>query len=154
MATTAVTDVEPESRLPSFLSVAVAAARRYLLATTSTAPTSPWSAYGGWGELPLSYEDPARRGEDPPTPSQTAWAVVEIAACGRVGTLPVERGIDYLLARQRADGSWRGDYWAGTGFAKVFYLRYHLYAAHFALRAFAVLQCGRAALQEDCEARL
>jgi squalene-hopene/tetraprenyl-beta-curcumene cyclase len=112
------------------------------------------NADGGWGELPLSYEDPARKAEGPSTPSQTAWALLGLAACGRAHSPAVERGIGYLLAEQEADGSWKDDYWTGTGFPKVFYLRYHLYATYFPLRALAVLDCERGALQEVREAAL
>jgi squalene-hopene/tetraprenyl-beta-curcumene cyclase len=98
---------------------------------------------GGWGELPLSYDDPARKGEGPSTPSQTAWALLGLAACGRAGSPAVERGVCYLLAQQENDGSWKDDYWTGTGFPKVFYLRYHLYATYFPLRALAVLDLER-----------
>jgi squalene-hopene/tetraprenyl-beta-curcumene cyclase len=110
------------------------------------------NADGGWGELPLSYDDPARMGQGPSTPSQTAWALVGLAACGRARSEAVGRGIDYLIARQQADGSWRDEYWTGTGFPKVFYLRYHLYATYFPLRALAVLERERGALEEAREA--
>jgi squalene-hopene/tetraprenyl-beta-curcumene cyclase len=103
---------------------------------------------GGWGELPLSYDDPARKGEGPSTPSQTAWALLGLAACGRARGAAAGRGIAYLLARQRGDGSWRDEYWTGTGFPKVFYLRYHLYATYFPLRALAVLDRARTTVHE------
>jgi hypothetical protein len=41
------------------------------------------------------------------------------------------------LLNQRYDGSWKDDFWTGTGFRKVFYLRYHLYATYFPLWALA-----------------
>jgi squalene-hopene/tetraprenyl-beta-curcumene cyclase len=104
---------------------------------------------GGWGELPLSYDDPARKGEGPSTPSQTAWALQGLAACGRAGGAAASRGIEYLLARQRDDGSWKDEHWTGTGFPKVFYLRYHLYATYFPLRALAVLDRLRSAADEE-----
>jgi squalene-hopene/tetraprenyl-beta-curcumene cyclase len=47
----------------------------------------------------------------------------------------VQRGIEYLLAAQEEDGSWRDEQWTATGFPKVFYLRYHLYATYFPLLA-------------------
>ena len=40
----------------------------------------------------------------------------------------MRRGVEYLLAQQQYDGSWKDDHWTATGFPKVFYLRYHLYA--------------------------
>jgi squalene-hopene/tetraprenyl-beta-curcumene cyclase len=112
------------------------------------------NADGGWGELPLSYEDPARKGEGPSTPSQTGWALLGLVACGRVDSPAVERGVGYLLAEQEPDGSWKDDFWTGTGFPRVFYLRYHLYATYFPLRALAVLDRERGALEEAREAAL
>jgi squalene-hopene/tetraprenyl-beta-curcumene cyclase len=109
------------------------------------------NADGGWGELPLSYEDPSRKGEGPSTPSQTAWALQGLAACGRARGAAASRGIEYLLARQRDDGSWKDEHWTGTGFPKVFYLRYHLYATYFPLRALAVLDRLRSAEDEEEE---
>ncbi len=111
---------------------------------------------GGWGELPHSYDDPASKGVGPSTPSQSAWALMGLAACGRSRSAAAERGIAYLLAHQRTDGSWQDEYWTGTGFPKVFYLRYHLYATYFPLRALAVLDRERrgGARVEDHEARL
>ncbi len=50
----------------------------------------------------------------------------------------VRRGLDYLLGNQQYDGSWKDEYWTGTGFPRVFYLRYHLYATYFPLWALAV----------------
>ena len=50
----------------------------------------------------------------------------------------VRRGVEYLLSHQLYDGSWKDDHWTATGFPKVFYLRYHLYATYFPLRALAL----------------
>jgi squalene-hopene/tetraprenyl-beta-curcumene cyclase len=43
----------------------------------------------------------------------------------------VPRGFDYLIRTQNADGTWDEDQFTGTGFPKVFYLRYHLYRHSF-----------------------
>ena len=67
---------------------------------------------GGWGETTDSYDDPSLRGIGPPTASQTAWALIGLLACAE--RLPqiadafepaIERGVDYLLRTQRADGT-------------------------------------------------
>jgi squalene-hopene/tetraprenyl-beta-curcumene cyclase len=54
---------------------------------------------------------------------------------GTAAAVAVDRGIDYLLRGQRRDGSWRDEPWTATGFPRVFYLRYHLYAVYFPLMA-------------------
>jgi squalene-hopene/tetraprenyl-beta-curcumene cyclase len=47
----------------------------------------------------------------------------------------LERGIGYLLAEQREDGTWDEAEFTGTGFPQHFFLRYHLYRQHFPLTA-------------------
>jgi len=59
-------------------------------------------------------------------------------------TAAAVRGIDYLVATQRDDGSWHDATWTGTGFPRVFYLRYHLYATYFPLLALATYARERA----------
>ena len=95
------------------------------------------NADGGWGELPHSYDEPGRKGMGPSTPSQTAWALLALFALGDTASSSVRRGVEYLLRNQSYDGSWKDDFWTGTGFPKVFYLRYHLYATYFPLWALA-----------------
>jgi squalene-hopene/tetraprenyl-beta-curcumene cyclase len=101
------------------------------------------NADGGWGELQHSYEDPSDKGIGPSTPSQTAWALMALFALGDAAGPSAARAVDYLLRTQQYDGSWRDDYWTATGFPKVFYLRYHLYATYFPLWALSLY--GRAA---------
>jgi squalene-hopene/tetraprenyl-beta-curcumene cyclase len=96
------------------------------------------NADGGWGELPHSYDDPTTKGQGPSTPSQTAWALVALFSTGDRDSESVRRGVEYLLSHQLYDGSWKDDHWTATGFPKVFYLRYHLYATYFPLRALAL----------------
>ena len=94
---------------------------------------------GGWGESPRSYDDPGSKGIGPSTPSQTAWALAGLMATEDQSD-GLKRGIDYLLKTQSADGSWKDDYWTGTGFPGVFYLRYHLYATYFPLLALGMYE--------------
>ncbi len=92
------------------------------------------NADGGWGESPRSYDDAAYKGQGISTPSQSAWALMGLMATGDDSD-GLHRGIEYLLDKQRGDGSWVDDSWTGTGFPTVFYLRYHLYAVYFPLLA-------------------
>jgi len=94
---------------------------------------------GGWGESPRSYDDPGYKGQGPSTPSQTAWALMGLMAV-EDQTDGLKRGIEYLINKQREDGSWKDDYWTGTGFPGVFYLRYHLYAIYFPLLALGMIE--------------
>ena len=92
---------------------------------------------GGWGELPLSYDDATQKGRGPSTPSQTAWATLALMAGEGTNPSVLGRGIEYLLREQHDDGSWNEEFWTGTGFPCVFYLRYHLYGVYFPLLALA-----------------
>jgi squalene-hopene/tetraprenyl-beta-curcumene cyclase len=94
-------------------------------------------ACGGWGESADSYEQPELRGEGPVTASQTAWALLGLLAAGLHHHPAVERGIYYLLDTQRPDGGWDELEFTGTGFPRVFYLRYHYYPIYFPLLALA-----------------
>jgi squalene-hopene/tetraprenyl-beta-curcumene cyclase len=104
---------------------------------------------GGWGEDGMSY--PARGGTRPDarepapsSPSQTAWALLALMAAGEAGHEAVQRGADWLMDRQKADGDWPEDDYTGTGFPRVFYLRYHGYRRIFPLWALARLRNLRA----------
>jgi squalene-hopene/tetraprenyl-beta-curcumene cyclase len=92
---------------------------------------------GGWGESCRSYDDPAWAGKGEPTASQTAWALLGLLAAGEGASAAVKAGIAYLLETQQQDGNWREDLFTGTGFPKVFYLKYHLYRLYFPLMALA-----------------
>jgi squalene-hopene/tetraprenyl-beta-curcumene cyclase len=90
---------------------------------------------GGWGETPASYDDPKLKGQGPSTASQTAWAINGICSCGDVNRDSIRRGIAYLCRTQNSDGSWTEDYITGTGFPKVFYLKYDSYRNNWPLLA-------------------
>jgi squalene-hopene/tetraprenyl-beta-curcumene cyclase len=96
------------------------------------------NADGGWGEGADSYKLDYRGHEmSISTPSQTAWALLGLMAAGEAQHPAVARGIDYLLARQEPDGLWSERDYTGTGFPRVFYLRYHGYPKFFPLWALA-----------------
>jgi squalene-hopene/tetraprenyl-beta-curcumene cyclase len=101
---------------------------------------------GGWGEDGFTY--PHRGGTRPEaapaaiasTASQTAWALLALMAAGAVDDPAVERGAQWLVGQQREDGGWAEEDHTGTGFPRVFYLRYHGYARIFPLWALARLR--------------
>ncbi len=101
---------------------------------------------GGWGETCRSYDDPSLKGQGVPTPSQTAWAVLALVSAGRGAGEAAARGVAYLLATQKADGTWVDDTFTGTGFPRVFYLRYHLYPISFSMMALGRYQAAAAAV--------
>jgi squalene-hopene/tetraprenyl-beta-curcumene cyclase len=90
---------------------------------------------GGWGETCQSYDDPSLAGQGVVTASQTAWALLGLIAAGEVNSDAVRRGIRWLITTQQPDGNWREDQFTGTGFPKVFYLKYHMYRLYFPLMA-------------------
>lgn len=93
------------------------------------------NADGGWGERCDSYDNPARKGLAPSTPSQTAWGLMGLMACGLFNDPAVDRAVQYLLRTQKINGTWDEDECTGTGFPKVFYLEYTLYRDYFPLLA-------------------
>jgi squalene-hopene/tetraprenyl-beta-curcumene cyclase len=98
---------------------------------------SKQQANGAWGESPASYADPSLKGVGEPTASQTAWAVAGLVAAGEYSSPSARRGVQWLLTTQRPDGDWNETAFTGTGFPKVFYLRYHYYRISFPLIAIA-----------------
>jgi squalene-hopene/tetraprenyl-beta-curcumene cyclase len=49
----------------------------------------------------------------------------------------IQRGIQYLIQKQNLDGSWTEHETTGTGFPKVFYLKYDMYRNAWPLLALA-----------------
>jgi squalene-hopene/tetraprenyl-beta-curcumene cyclase len=92
---------------------------------------------GGWGETCASYDDPTMKGRGESTVSQTSWAVMGICACGDLDRASIQRGLRFLLSLQKSDGSWDEPQITGTGFPKVFYLKYDFYRQNFPLLALA-----------------
>ncbi len=102
---------------------------------------------GGWGERCNTYDDPVFKGQGPSTASQTAWAVMGLCAFDDPENPALKRGIEYLCRTQNADGSWTEAETTGTGFPKVFYLKYDIYRNAWPLLALATYKkiCERAA---------
>jgi squalene-hopene/tetraprenyl-beta-curcumene cyclase len=92
---------------------------------------------GGWGERCNTYDDPVFKGRGPSTASQTAWAVMGLCAFDDPDRESIRRGIEYLVRTQNADGSWTEHETTGTGFPKVFYLKYDMYRNSWPLLALA-----------------
>ena len=90
---------------------------------------------GGWGESPDTYANPRLRGQGPVTASQTAWALMGLVAAGLHDHPAVIRGVRYLIETQQSAGTWDEKQFTGTGFPRVFYLRYHWYPVYFPLMA-------------------
>jgi squalene-hopene/tetraprenyl-beta-curcumene cyclase len=106
---------------------------------------------GGFGESCASYNEPNLKGRASSTPSQTAWGLIGLLAAVPVIDSAVVRAVRYLMERQNPDGSWDERAFTGTGFPRVFYLKYHLYRNYFPLYALAryrnLLKNGRTASQ-------
>lgn len=88
---------------------------------------------GGWGESCTSYEADHPKASGPSTPSQTAWALMGLLNAGDLDSPFVKRGLEYLINSQSAEGTWEEEWFTGTGFPRVFYLRYHYYRHYFPL---------------------
>jgi squalene-hopene/tetraprenyl-beta-curcumene cyclase len=109
---------------------------------------------GGWGEDPRSYDDPRWIGRGRSTASQTAWALLALHAAERSApprdpdglgerragdasgdSSALERGVSWLVASQRVDGTWDEPQYTGTGFPSDYYINYHLYRLTFPIMA-------------------
>ncbi len=90
---------------------------------------------GSWGETCRSYDDALLKGQGESTPSQTAWGAMGLmAADGKIDP-EIKKAIYWLMNHQQEDGNWEENFYTGTGFPKVFYLKYHLYRLYFPLMA-------------------
>jgi len=99
---------------------------------------------GSFGESADTYEDLDSKGRGPSTASQTAWGAMALMAIEGPDSPNVHRAIRWLMDTQLTEpdresndpvGSWREDWFTGTGFPRVFYLRYHLYRLYFPIMA-------------------
>ena len=109
---------------------------------------------GGWGERCNTYDDPVFKGQGPSTASQTAWAVMGLCAFDDPENPALKRGIEFLTRTQNPDGSWTEHETTGTGFPKVFYLKYDIYRNAWPLLALATYKkiCERAASKNGAHA--
>jgi squalene-hopene/tetraprenyl-beta-curcumene cyclase len=93
------------------------------------------NADGGWGECCRSYDEPELAGRGESTASQTAWVLLGLIAAGEIESPEVRVGVEYLVGTQNIDGGWSEEPFTGTGFPRVFYLKYHMYPVYFPLMA-------------------
>ncbi len=91
-------------------------------------------ASGAWGEGCESYEDKNMAGIGTATASQTAWALLGLISAGRANCEAASAGAKWLTETQE-NGTWNEEPFTGTGFPKVFYLKYHYYRHYFPLMA-------------------
>jgi squalene-hopene/tetraprenyl-beta-curcumene cyclase len=104
---------------------------------------------GGWGESCYTYDDPRTAGMGKSTASQTAWALLGLLHAGEAAHPAVARGVQFLLDTQGPDGRWEEGEFTGTGFPRIFYLRYHGYASYFPLWALALYRRRLAPVAES-----
>jgi len=113
---------------------------------------------GSFGETANSYVDPSLKGTGPSTASQTAWAAMILQEIFGPDDPDLLRACLWLARTQLTvrdaasaelnpdgdpPGSWVETEFTGTGFPKVFYLRYHLYRLYFPLMAIGRLLAAR-----------
>jgi squalene-hopene/tetraprenyl-beta-curcumene cyclase len=111
-------------------------------------------ADGGFGETCASYDDPAQKGKGPSTASQTAWALIGLLAAGDENGRATNRAVEFLLQSQDASGSWDEQATTGTGFPRVFYLKYDLYRHSFPLYALALYRDRVATANQELAAQV
>lgn len=107
---------------------------------------------GGWGETCYSYNNASLAGMGESTASQTAWAIMALMSIAGYDDEAVRRGVDYLKKHQKAHGGWEDKFYTGTGFPRVFYLKYHGYSMYFPLWALGVysrLEAGLKTRQDE-----
>lgn len=92
---------------------------------------------GGFGESTESYRDVTKAGRGPSTVPLTALVVHALVEIGR-GDLPVvERAVDYLLRKQRPDGTWPNDDYLATNIPPDGFYVYRGATMHMPLEALA-----------------
>ena len=104
------------------------------------------NADGGWGESCASYDNQTFTAA-PSTPSQTAWGVLGLLAGGDTTSRSLQKGVEWLTEHQREDGGWDEDLSTGTGFPRVFYLKYHYYRHFFPVLALATYRKVKGAVR-------
>jgi squalene cyclase len=94
---------------------------------------------GGWGETAESCRARAYVHAEAGQAVMTSWALLALAAAGRAASEPARRGVAFLVARQRPDGSFPEEHIAGM-FNKTCAIHYDNYLKIFPLWALGALR--------------
>jgi squalene-hopene/tetraprenyl-beta-curcumene cyclase len=111
-------------------------------------------ADGSFGESLASYDAPPTKGQGTSTPSQTAWGLIGLLAGMEANDPAITKAVSYLMHQQQEDGSWSEADFTGTGFPRVFYLKYHLYRNSFPVYALARYSNQLKKAKEYCALKL
>jgi squalene/oxidosqualene cyclase-like protein len=95
------------------------------------------SADGSWGETPESCRLRRYVQAEQGQAVMTSWAVLALIVAGRRDSREVERGLEFLVSRQRADGSFPEEHTAGM-FNKTCAIHYDHYLDIFPLWALSL----------------
>jgi len=93
-------------------------------------------ADGGWGEHHAGCREDRYVEHPESQPVMTAWALLALLQIVKPTAPAVRRGVDWLVARQRADGGWAPGAVNGVFFGSAM-LHYRLYPAYFPAWALA-----------------
>ncbi len=92
---------------------------------------------GSFGATCASYDAAKLTGVGDSTASQPARGAMGLIAVLGANHPAVERSIQWLIDTQTPEGTWEETNYTGTGFPRVFYLKYHYYRLYFPLTALA-----------------
>jgi squalene cyclase len=90
---------------------------------------------GGWGESVESYAEPKKAGRGPSTAPLTSLVVCALVDQGFGNRPETKRAIEYLLAKQRPDGTWPNDDYVATNIPPDGFYVYDGAARHMPLEA-------------------
>jgi squalene/oxidosqualene cyclase-like protein len=91
---------------------------------------------GGWGETPESNRQRRYVHADSGQAVMTSWALLALIHAGHRDSEAVRRGVEFLVRRQRPDGTWPAEHIAGM-FNKTSAIHYDNYLKIFPLWALA-----------------
>ncbi|MGQ0507600.1 MAG: hypothetical protein ACT4TC_20040 [Myxococcaceae bacterium] len=95
---------------------------------------------GGWGETPQSCRQRRYVHAQTGQAVMTSWALLTLSKAGRGKSQAAQRGVEFLIQRQREDGTWPPEHTAGV-FNKTCAIHYDAYLRVFPVWALAL--CGQ-----------